>query len=160
DTKIRAGLPKGWRVGDKTGSGSHGSTNDVAVIWPDGRPPVIVAVYLTETAAPDDKRNAAHAAVGRAVAGVVGGQREAGHCAGSPELLNRGLVVAGAAQDLVGMLTDAGRLARLHLPGAVDEDRTVDGQHGVVLEGHQHLVLDHLLVVRDVVEDADHAEHQ
>jgi len=73
DTKIRAGLPKSWRVGDKTGSGSHGSTNDVAVIWPEGRPPVIVAVYLTETAAPDDKRNAAHAAVGHAVAGVFGG---------------------------------------------------------------------------------------
>lgn len=73
DAKIRAGLPKGWRVGDKTGSGSHGSSNDVAVIWPEGRPPVIVAVYLTETKAPDDRRNAAHAAVGRAVAGVFGG---------------------------------------------------------------------------------------
>jgi beta-lactamase class A len=71
DAKIRAGLPKSWRVGDKTGSGEHGSSNDVAVIWPDGRAPVIVAVYLTETAAPDDRRNAAHAAVGRAVAGAI-----------------------------------------------------------------------------------------
>ena len=73
DAKIRAGLPKSWRVGDKTGSGEHGSSNDVAVIWPDGRAPVIVAVYLTETTAPDAQRNAAHAAVGRAVAGVFGG---------------------------------------------------------------------------------------
>jgi beta-lactamase class A len=73
DAKIRAGLPKGWRVGDKTGAGEHGSSNDAAVIWPDGRPPVIVTVYLTETAAPDGQRNAAHAAVGRAVAGVFGG---------------------------------------------------------------------------------------
>lgn len=73
DAKIRAGLPKGWRVGDKTGSGGHGSSNDVAVIWPEARPPVIVAVYLTETAASDDKRNATHAAVGRAVAGAFGG---------------------------------------------------------------------------------------
>jgi len=73
DAKIRAGLPKGWRVGDKTGSGSHGSSNDVAVIWPEGRRPVIVAVYLTETIAPDDRRNATHAAVGRAVAGAFGG---------------------------------------------------------------------------------------
>ncbi len=71
DAKIRAGLPKSWRVGDKTGSGNHGSSNDVAVIWPDGKPPVIVTSYLTETAAPDDKRNAAHAAVGRAIAAAL-----------------------------------------------------------------------------------------
>jgi len=73
DAKIRAGLPKSWRVGDKTGSGEHGSSNDVAVIWPDGRAPVIVAVYLTETSASDAQRNATHAAVGRAVAGVFAG---------------------------------------------------------------------------------------
>jgi beta-lactamase class A len=73
DAKLRAGLPKSWRVGDKTGSGDHGSSNDAAVIWPNGEPPVIVTSYLTETAAPDDKRNAAHAAVGRAVAAAFGG---------------------------------------------------------------------------------------
>jgi beta-lactamase class A len=72
DAKLRAGLPKSWRVGDKTGSGDHGSSNDAAVIWPEGQPPVIVTSYLTETAAPDD-RNAAHAAVGRAVAAALGG---------------------------------------------------------------------------------------
>jgi beta-lactamase class A len=73
DARLRAGLPKGWRVGDKTGSGDHGSSNDAAVVWPDGKPPLIVTSYLTETAAPDDKRNAAHAAVGRAVAAALGG---------------------------------------------------------------------------------------
>ena len=73
DAKLRAGLPKSWRVGDKTGSGDHGSSNDAAVIWPNGEPPVIVTSYLTEPAAPDDKRNAAPAAVGRAVAAAFGG---------------------------------------------------------------------------------------
>jgi beta-lactamase class A len=74
DAKLRAGLPKTWRVGDKTGSGAYGSSNDVAVIWPaDGRPPLIVTAYLTGTTAPDDKRNATHAAIGRAVAEAVGG---------------------------------------------------------------------------------------
>ncbi|MGY4308535.1 beta-lactamase class A [Bradyrhizobium sp. USDA 4369] len=58
--------------GDKTGSGEHGSSNDVAVIWPAGRGPVIVTSYLTETKASDDRRNAAHAAVGRAVAAALG----------------------------------------------------------------------------------------
>jgi beta-lactamase class A len=73
DAKLRAGLPKSWRVGDKTGSGAHGSNNDVAVIWPDGKPPLIVASYLTETTIPDDQRNAVHAAVGRAVAAALAG---------------------------------------------------------------------------------------
>ncbi len=54
----------------------------------------------------------------------------------------------------------AGRLARAHLGRTVDPDRAVDGQHGVVLEGHHDFVVDHLLIVRNVVEDADHAEHQ
>ncbi|WP_315719941.1 MULTISPECIES: class A beta-lactamase [unclassified Bradyrhizobium] len=70
--KLRAGLPGSWRVGDKTGAGDNGSSNDVAVIWPTGRAPVIVSCYLTETKAGDDKRNAAHAAVGRAVAAALG----------------------------------------------------------------------------------------
>ena len=73
DAKIRAGLPKGWRVGDKTGSGGHGSSNDVAVVWPEGRAPVIVASYLTETTGSDDQRNATHAAVGRAVTAALAG---------------------------------------------------------------------------------------
>ncbi|MDU2924930.1 MAG: class A beta-lactamase, partial [Bradyrhizobium sp.] len=34
--------------------------------------PVIVTSYLTETKASDDRRNAAHAAVGRAVAAALG----------------------------------------------------------------------------------------
>jgi beta-lactamase class A len=68
DAKLRAGLPKAWRVGDKTGSDGRSTSNDVAIIWPEGRPPIVVAAYLTESAAPDDKKNATHAAVGRAVA--------------------------------------------------------------------------------------------
>ncbi len=68
DARLRAGLPSGWRVGDKTGSGGHGSSNDVAVIWPQNREPLIVASYLTETAGSDDERNATHAAVARSVA--------------------------------------------------------------------------------------------
>ena len=70
DARLRAGLPKGggWRVGDKTGSGEHGTSNDVAVLWPPGeRKPLIVSVYLTETTASFDARNAAIAEVGRAV---------------------------------------------------------------------------------------------
>jgi beta-lactamase class A len=73
DARLRAGLPKTWKVGDKTGSGSHGSSNDVAVIWPASRTPLMIAAYLTETSADGDRRNAIHAAIGRAVVGVVAG---------------------------------------------------------------------------------------
>lgn len=68
DARLRARLPSGWRVGDKTGSGERGSTNDIGILWPPDSAPIIVAAYLTETAAPADKRNAALAEVGDAVA--------------------------------------------------------------------------------------------
>jgi beta-lactamase class A len=58
----------GWRCGDKTGSGQRGSTNDIGVVWPPQRPPLIVTIYLTETAADSDARNVTLADVGRVVA--------------------------------------------------------------------------------------------
>ncbi|NHC12499.1 class A beta-lactamase [Motilibacter sp. E257] len=33
---VRAGLPAGWEAADKTGSGGHGTRNDIAVVWPPG----------------------------------------------------------------------------------------------------------------------------
>jgi beta-lactamase class A len=69
--RLRAGLPEGWRVGDKTGAGERGTTNDVGIIWPPERAPVLIAAYLTETAAPGPDRNAALAAVGRAIASAL-----------------------------------------------------------------------------------------
>lgn len=47
-TCIRAGVPEAWQVGDKTGAGSYGTRNDIAVLWPPHRPPVVVAVYSTQ----------------------------------------------------------------------------------------------------------------
>jgi beta-lactamase class A len=71
DTRLRAGVPAGWRVGDKTGAGENGTTNDVGLIWPPDRAPVIVAVYLTGTSATGERRNATLAAVGRAVTSAL-----------------------------------------------------------------------------------------
>jgi beta-lactamase class A len=68
DKRLRAGLPKEWRVGDKTGVGNHNATNDVAVIWPANRAPLIVAAYYVEGQGSDDERNAVLADVGRFVA--------------------------------------------------------------------------------------------
>lgn len=47
---IAAALPAGWEIGDKTGSGGYGTTNDVAVIWPPGKAPLVMAVYFTQSA--------------------------------------------------------------------------------------------------------------
>ncbi|WP_422740736.1 class A beta-lactamase [Micromonospora sp. WMMD729] len=41
---IRAGVPEGWVVGDKTGAGGYGTRNDIAVIWPPNRAPIVLAV--------------------------------------------------------------------------------------------------------------------
>ncbi len=70
--KLRAGLPADWRAGDKTGSGSHGTSNDVAVIWPPGRSPLVIASYLTRAPGDDGRRNGIHASVARAVAALDG----------------------------------------------------------------------------------------
>lgn len=44
DGLIRAGVPAGWEVGDKTGAAAYGTRNDIAVLWrPDGAP-IAVAI--------------------------------------------------------------------------------------------------------------------
>ena len=47
DRRLRAGVPAGWRIGDKTGSGENGTTNDIAILWPPDSPPILVAAYYT-----------------------------------------------------------------------------------------------------------------
>ena len=71
--RLRAGLPTGWKVGDKTGSGERGTANDVAVIRPTGRAPIIVAAYLTGATTAADAQSATIANVARAVVKRMGG---------------------------------------------------------------------------------------
>jgi beta-lactamase class A len=68
DQRLRAGFPKGWRVGDKTGTGDHGVTNDVGIAWPPGRPPLVVAAYYADSSASLDERSRVLADVARIVA--------------------------------------------------------------------------------------------
>lgn len=67
DKRLRAGLPKGWRVGDKTGNNGKDTTNDVAIAWPPGRKPVLIASFHDRGNADDDVRSAVLADVARAV---------------------------------------------------------------------------------------------
>jgi beta-lactamase class A len=66
--RLRAGVPQGWRGGDKTGSGDRNTTNDIAVLWPPNRAPLIVTAYYTGAEASADERNAILADVGRLAA--------------------------------------------------------------------------------------------
>ena len=66
--RIRAKLPASWQAADKTGSNGEHTTNDIAVIWPDGKPPILLAAYITQCKGPEEKRNAMLAEIGRDVA--------------------------------------------------------------------------------------------
>ncbi|MBN9556646.1 MAG: class A beta-lactamase, partial [Alphaproteobacteria bacterium] len=72
DSKLRAGLPRDWRAGNKTGSGENGTANDIAILWPPGRAPLLVAAYLTGAKADAAGRDAALADAGRVVAARFG----------------------------------------------------------------------------------------
>lgn len=65
DALIRSALPSGWYIADKSGAGDRGSRAIVAALGPQGRPERIVVIYMTETQASMDQRNAAIAAIGR-----------------------------------------------------------------------------------------------
>lgn len=59
--RIRAGLPKDWTVGDKTGTGgaqNYGTADDIAIAWPPGSDaPLILSVFTNRDRpmAHDDK---------------------------------------------------------------------------------------------------------
>jgi beta-lactamase class A len=70
-TRLRAGLPSDWTVGDKTGTSAadRGVANDLAIAWPPGRAPILIAGFVHAPSAAPDARDATLAEVGRVVAG-------------------------------------------------------------------------------------------
>lgn len=46
--RLRAGLPQDWTAAEKTGTGGYGTTNDVGIVWPPGRGPIVMAVLSTK----------------------------------------------------------------------------------------------------------------
>ena len=70
---LRAGLPSGWIVGDKTGrwngSDPHAfATNDLAIVMPPGRKPILIVCYTQGGSTDADARAAVVASVGKIVA--------------------------------------------------------------------------------------------
>ena len=64
--RIKAGLPSDWQFGDKTGTNKVDS-NDVGIVIPPKRAPLLVSVYLAESQAPGTVKDAAIASIGKLV---------------------------------------------------------------------------------------------
>jgi beta-lactamase class A len=67
DARIRAGVPTDWTVGDKTGTCSYGTTNDIGIIWPSHGEPIIVAIYFTQKEKDAAPKNEVIASIARMV---------------------------------------------------------------------------------------------
>lgn len=63
--RLRAGMPLGWHIGDKTGTGD-GIANDVAIVWPpEQTAPWVVVALLSDCRSPREVQQACLADVGR-----------------------------------------------------------------------------------------------
>jgi beta-lactamase class A len=71
--RLKAGVPKTWKVGDKTGAWiPGGGVNDLAILWPPGRAPILAAAYTWGAPQKDmAQRNAVLAEVGGVIAALV-----------------------------------------------------------------------------------------
>ncbi|MBN3748941.1 PenA family class A beta-lactamase [Burkholderia sp. Se-20373] len=72
DKRLRAGVPAGWTVGDKTGTGDYGTTNDAGVVWSPSGVPIALAVYYTQARADARAKDDVIASVARIVVRAFG----------------------------------------------------------------------------------------
>jgi len=67
DNRLRAGLPKDWRVGDKTGNNGKDAAIDIAVTWSTRGEPVVVCAYTRGGAPTSRQVDEVFAQIGRYV---------------------------------------------------------------------------------------------
>ncbi len=65
DNRLRAGLPKAWRVADKTGNNGTDAAGDIAVAWPRPDRPVLICAYTRGGAPSAPQIEAVFSAIGR-----------------------------------------------------------------------------------------------
>ena len=65
---LQAGLPQGWRVADKSGSGQNGTRNDIGILFPPKGAAILATVYYTQSAESLALRERLIAATGRIIA--------------------------------------------------------------------------------------------
>ncbi|HEU5437000.1 MAG TPA: class A beta-lactamase [Telluria sp.] len=71
--RMRAGVPAGWKVADKTGGGSYGTNNSIGLLFPPSRPPIVAAVFHTQDQKEASAKNEVIAAATRAVVEAMRG---------------------------------------------------------------------------------------
>jgi beta-lactamase class A len=67
-------MPKDWRVGDKTGQwdgNGKGANNDIAIVWPPNRKPIMMTAYYMNHTANPSTRKAVLAEAGRIAASMA-----------------------------------------------------------------------------------------
>ncbi len=67
DSLLRAGVPSGWRVADKSGAGAHETRTDAGILRRPGGAPILIGVFLTQGTRPAGARDQAIARVAQAV---------------------------------------------------------------------------------------------
>jgi len=70
--RLKAGLPPGWTIGDKTGTGDNGLTNDVGVIFPADGSPIVISSFISDSKSSQAELEKALSEVARIVAEVNG----------------------------------------------------------------------------------------
>jgi len=65
--RLRAGIPKDWRAGDKTGTGENGAIGDLGIFWPPRKAPILIAAYVLGGSATREQREQAIASAARVV---------------------------------------------------------------------------------------------
>jgi beta-lactamase class A len=69
--RFHAGLPQGWVIGDKTGTGAYASAHDVGVAWTTRGTPILLSVLSSKATADAPVDNALIADAARIVANVL-----------------------------------------------------------------------------------------
>lgn len=67
DKRLRAGLPKGWTVGDKTGTNATGALGDIAIVWPSPNRPILITACIAEATKPAKELEFIFAEIGKMV---------------------------------------------------------------------------------------------
>ncbi|ABR90152.1 Beta-lactamase class A [Janthinobacterium sp. Marseille] len=70
--RMLAGVPRGWIVGDKTGTGSYGTTNDAGILWTAKGTAIVAAIYFTQNDKDAAAREDVIAAATRIVVAALG----------------------------------------------------------------------------------------
>lgn len=72
DDRLRGGIPRTWRIADKTGNNGRDAAGDIAVVWPTPNAPMVICAY-TQGGSPTAARLAkAFADIGRMVGRQLG----------------------------------------------------------------------------------------